>query len=125
LGITLGALGMRVRAEGIVVVNPIHIRRLHWDEIDRFVFEEGILNRSAESSATSPRPPLRFIAALPGLRIHDLRYTAVALWIAAGGNPKAVSTATATSAPAHRRGDGPRTAQADSEDETQEDPDEE
>jgi integrase len=30
-------------------------------------------------------------AGLTSLRIHDLRYTAVALWIAAGGNPKAVS----------------------------------
>ena len=26
-----------------------------------------------------------------GLRIHDLRHTAVALWIAAGANPKEVS----------------------------------
>ena len=28
---------------------------------------------------------------LEGLRIHDLRHTAVALWIAAGANPKEVS----------------------------------
>jgi integrase len=27
---------------------------------------------------------------LDGLRIHDLRHTAVALWIAAGANPKEV-----------------------------------
>ena len=33
------------------------------------------------------RPP-----GLDGLRIHDLRHTAVALWIAAGANPKEVST---------------------------------
>jgi integrase len=26
-----------------------------------------------------------------GLRIHDLRHTAVALWIAAGANPKEVA----------------------------------
>jgi hypothetical protein len=31
-------------------------------------------------------------AGLDGLRIHDLRHTAVALWIAAGANPKEVST---------------------------------
>jgi hypothetical protein len=30
-------------------------------------------------------------AGLAGLRIHDLRHTAVALWIAAGANPKEVS----------------------------------
>jgi integrase len=30
-------------------------------------------------------------AGLDGLRIHDLRHTAVALWIAAGANPKEVS----------------------------------
>jgi integrase len=28
---------------------------------------------------------------LPGLRIHDLRHTAVALWIAAGASPKEVA----------------------------------
>jgi integrase len=31
-------------------------------------------------------------ADLDGLRIHDLRHTAVALWIAAGTGPKEVST---------------------------------
>jgi integrase-like protein len=30
-------------------------------------------------------------AGLEGLRIHDLRHTAVALWIAAGANPKEVA----------------------------------
>ena len=30
-------------------------------------------------------------AGLAGLRIHDLRHTAVALWIAAGANPKEVA----------------------------------
>jgi integrase len=33
------------------------------------------------------RPPTS-AAGLDGLRIHDLRHTAVALWIAAGANPK-------------------------------------
>jgi integrase len=37
------------------------------------------------------RPATR-AAGLEGLRIHDLRHTAVALWIAAGANPKEVST---------------------------------
>jgi integrase len=36
------------------------------------------------------RPATR-AAALDGLRIHDLRHTAVALWIAAGANPKEVA----------------------------------
>ena len=33
----------------------------------------------------------RWDVGLEGLRIHDLRHTAVALWIAAGANPKEVS----------------------------------
>jgi integrase len=37
------------------------------------------------------RPATR-AAGLDGLRIHDLRHTAVALWIAAGANPKEVSS---------------------------------
>jgi integrase len=36
------------------------------------------------------RPATR-AAGLEGLRIHDLRHTAVALWIAAGANPKEVA----------------------------------
>jgi integrase len=36
------------------------------------------------------RPATR-AAGVDGLRIHDLRHTAVALWIAAGANPKEVS----------------------------------
>jgi integrase len=31
------------------------------------------------------------VAGLAGLRIHDLRHTAVALWIAAGASPKEVA----------------------------------
>ena len=31
-------------------------------------------------------------AGLDGLRLHDLRHTAVSLWIEAGANPKAVAT---------------------------------
>jgi integrase len=36
--------------------------------------------------------PATRAAGLEGLRIHDLRYTAVALWIAAGAGPKEVAT---------------------------------
>jgi hypothetical protein len=36
------------------------------------------------------RPATR-AAGLDGLRIHDFRHTAVALWIAAGANPKEVA----------------------------------
>jgi integrase len=35
--------------------------------------------------------PAIMAAGLEGLRIHDLRHTAVALWIAAGANPKEVA----------------------------------
>jgi integrase len=35
--------------------------------------------------------PATLAAGLPGLRIHDLRNTAVALWIAAGASPKEVA----------------------------------
>jgi integrase len=35
--------------------------------------------------------PATRVAGLDGLRIHDLRHTAVALWIAAGANPKEVA----------------------------------
>jgi integrase len=35
--------------------------------------------------------PLDRAAGLEGLRTHDLRHTAVALWIAAGANPKEVA----------------------------------
>ena len=35
--------------------------------------------------------PATLAAGLPGLRIHDLRHTAVALWIAAGASPKEIA----------------------------------
>jgi hypothetical protein len=46
------------------------------------------------AAAGVPRPSVttsRQGSGLDGLRIHDLRHTAVALWIAAGANPKEVS----------------------------------
>ena len=41
-------------------------------------------------------PPATLAAGLPGLRIHDLRHTAVALWIAAGPPPRRSPPAPAT-----------------------------
>jgi integrase len=43
------------------------------------------------AEATWTRPATRK-AGLDGLRIHDLRHTAVALWIAAGAGPKEVAS---------------------------------
>lgn len=72
---------------------------------------EGHLTRYAPGGAGGPRLPVArgwaheaglvatsLLAArggqgrLVGFRIHDLRHTAVALWIATGANPKQVST---------------------------------
>ena len=65
----------------------------------------GLDDRAAFVFTAPQRGPLRVIAFrarvwrpatrkadLDGLRIHDLRHTAVALWIAAGAGPKEVST---------------------------------
>jgi integrase len=35
--------------------------------------------------------PATIAAGLPGLKVHELRHTAVALWIAAGASPKEVA----------------------------------
>jgi integrase len=43
-----------------------------------------------DATSTQRRPATR-AAGLDGLRIHDLRHTAVALWIAAGASPKEVA----------------------------------
>jgi integrase len=42
---------------------------------------------SRSGTGSGGRPPMR----LAGLRIHDLRHTAVALWIGAGASPKEVA----------------------------------
>jgi integrase len=62
-------------------------------ESEAFVFTapEGGPLRVHGFRARVWRPATR-AAGLDGLRIHDLRHTAVALWIAAGANPKEVST---------------------------------
>jgi len=62
------------------------------DDPEAFVFTapEGGPLRVNLFRARVWRPVIR-AAGLDGLRIHDLRHTAVALWIAAGANPKEVS----------------------------------
>ena len=62
-------------------------------EPDSFVFavSNGTPLRTASFRTRVWRPATR-AAGLEGLRIHDLRHTAVALWIAAGAGPKEVAT---------------------------------
>jgi integrase len=62
-------------------------------EPDGFVFalSNGGPLRTANFRTRVWRPATR-AAGLEGLRIHDLRHTAVALWIAAGAGPKEVAT---------------------------------
>jgi integrase len=55
-----------------------------------FTAPKGGLLRVIAFRARIWRPATR-TAGLDGLRIHDLRHTAVALWIAAGANPKEVA----------------------------------
>jgi integrase len=61
-------------------------------DLEAFVFTapEGGPLRVHNFRARVWRPATR-AAGLDGLRIHDLRHTAVALWIAAGANPKEVA----------------------------------
>jgi integrase len=62
-------------------------------EPDGFVFarSNGAPLRTANFRTRVWRPATH-AAGLEGLRIHDLRHTAVALWIAAGAGPKEVAT---------------------------------
>jgi integrase len=62
-------------------------------EPDGFVFalSNGGPLRTANFRMRVWRPATQ-AAGLEGLRIHDLRHTAVALWIAAGAGPKEVAT---------------------------------
>jgi integrase len=62
-------------------------------EPDGFVFalSNGAPLRTASFRTRVWRPATR-AAGLEGLRIHDLRHTAVALWIAAGAGPREVAT---------------------------------
>jgi integrase len=62
------------------------------DDPEAFVFSapQGGPLRVTAFRARVWRPATR-AAGLDGLRIHDLRHTAVALWMAAGANPKEVA----------------------------------
>jgi integrase len=62
------------------------------DDPEAFVFtaSQGGPLRVTAFRARVWRPATR-ASGLDGLRIHDLRHTAVALWIAAGANPKEVA----------------------------------
>jgi integrase len=53
-------------------------------------FAIGIIRATAGASPRETSKPRK--ADLDGLRIHDLRHTAVAMWIAAGAGPKEVAT---------------------------------
>ena len=70
-----------------------HLRRFTAPEPDALVFTAplgGPLRVSSFRSRVWRQATAQ--AGLPGLRLHDLRHTAVALWIAAGASPKEVAT---------------------------------
>ncbi len=74
----------------VVAVLADHLEAPGW--LDEFVFtsQRGRPFRPTNFRARTWRPAVQ-AAGLDGLRVHDLRHTAVALWIAAGANPKQVS----------------------------------
>jgi integrase len=74
------------------VVEELGARLAEPGEPEGFVFTapQGGPLRVTAFRARVWRPATR-AAGLDGLRIHDLRHTAVALWIAAGANPKEVA----------------------------------
>jgi hypothetical protein len=75
---------------GVVEELAEHLR--HPGRPTDFVFRArgGQVLRVSNSAATSGGPAVT-AANLDGLRIHDLRHTAVALWIAVGASPKEVA----------------------------------
>jgi integrase len=75
-----------------VVVEALAEQLAHPGSADDLVFvgPQGGTFRLAGFRHRIWRPATR-AAGLDGLRIHDLRHTAVALWIAAGANPKEVA----------------------------------
>ena len=74
------------------VVEELAVHLADVGDPEAFVFTapQGGLLRLPAFRARVWRPAVA-AAGLEGLRIHDLRHTAVALWIAAGANPKEVS----------------------------------
>jgi integrase len=91
LGQQAGALGQLPRSVGRdplhrIIVGPEHVLAAK---------DRGRVRRHLEPvgdgrGGTIWKPALK-AAGLDGLRIHDLRHTAVARWIAAGANPKEVA----------------------------------
>jgi integrase len=75
------------------VVDELAAHLLGPDDPEAFVFTapQGGPLRVIAFRARVWRPATRK-AELDGLRIHDLRHTAIALWIAAGAGPKEVAT---------------------------------
>jgi integrase len=108
---TIQVAEILVEVRGVLHIGPPKTRASrHRVGLPRFVVDElaAHLGAPGDSEAfvfTAPQGgPLRLpafrarvwrpatrAAGLEGLRIHDLRHTAVALWIAAGANPKEVS----------------------------------
>jgi integrase len=74
------------------VVEELGVHLAEPGDLESFVFTapQGGPLRVTGFRARVWRPATR-AAGLDGLRIHDLRHTAVALWIAAGANPKEVA----------------------------------
>jgi Phage integrase family len=74
------------------VVEELAVHLADPGEPEAFVFTapQGGPLRVTGFRARVWRPATR-VAGLEGLRIHDVRHTAVALWIAAGANPKEVA----------------------------------
>jgi integrase len=74
------------------VVEELAVHLVEAGDPEGFVFTapQGGPLRLPAFRARVWRPAVR-AAGLDGLRIHDLRHTAVALWIAAGANPKEVA----------------------------------
>ena len=70
----------RLPGSMLVIVRPA------WSLIRVMWYSNGPGGPSNCQSKSEPQN-----AELDGLRIHDLRHTAVALWIAAGANPKEVA----------------------------------
>jgi integrase len=61
------------------------------DERDKLYEATGLVLTRRRSRSTAFGWKRRVTAGLPGLKFHELRHTFVALWVAAGANPKEVS----------------------------------
>jgi hypothetical protein len=61
VAVSIGAAGVFVRKDGVVIVNPLRVLSLRWEEIDRFSLDEsmrsigltvGLVHRRARGSTT-------------------------------------------------------------------------